>query len=181
MKKSELKTIIKEIILSEEIKKYYDANNKLLNIGDLVEVKYVTGRYGETSIVHGELTKIDQYSGITLDDEKYITGQFTYKDGKFIGTTKHDDYEHGHTTHIIKINSVNPKYKIVKKLMNITVFYVDYSNNKNRDKSYADEHKVIFETNATTKDAITQFEEFLHKNYPKCKSNNSIFKLCKKI
>ena len=57
---------------------YYDVNNNKINIGDFVEVKYTSGRYGQTKTVQGTITKIDQYNGITLDDELYLPGVFEY-------------------------------------------------------------------------------------------------------
>ena len=149
---------------------YYDVNDNIINVGDLVEVKYTTGGYGQTKTIQGTITRIDQYRGITLDDELYIAGAFEYdfKTRRNIGYTKNSDYEHGHTTYVKKItpDNLNPKYEIPKQIYTYTIRLIDYSNGKNRDKRYGKDHPIIFEIKDTQKKAREKFEKWMKENYP---------------
>ena len=106
-------------------KVYYDRNGKLLEAGDVVDVKYCIGRYGQTRMVRGILKSIDNFGGVAIylssctepfnvyfqgftaktlgpGDEHYIAIKFNRVDGKLIGYHEHHDFEHGHETWIEK-------------------------------------------------------------------------------
>lgn len=149
---------------------YYDVNDNIINVGDLVEVKYTIGSYGQTKTVQGTITKIDQYNGITLDDELYLAGIFEYNHNTktYTGYTKINGYEHGHETYIkkISIDELKPEYKIPKQMYTYTIRLVDYSNGKNKDKRYSYEHPIIFEITDTRKKAEEKFKKWMKENYP---------------
>ena len=102
--------------------RYRDKEGKPLHLGDVVEVKYTAGRYGQTNVYTGVLLSIDNYGGLHVADsyqlEAYKNGQIRYFDKvktKYItmewgaggvGFHEHHDYEHGHTTYVKIIRSV---------------------------------------------------------------------------
>ena len=154
--------------LNESIKKYYDVNGKIVKVGDLVEIQYCSGRYGQTTKVQGIITKMN--GGVTLDDELYLSNPFNYdhNSGNYIGYNKHDDYEHGHETYVKKITKkeLNPKFAIKKELYTYTVRLIDYSNGKNKDKQYFNQHPTVYEVVDTRKNAKEKFENWMKQNYP---------------
>lgn len=149
---------------------YYDINDNTISVGDLVEVKYTSGRYGQTKTVQGTITKIDQYNGITLDDELYLPGvfEYDYNSRRYIGYAKNTDYEHGHETYVKKIteDELNTNLTIKKQLYNYQVRLVDYSGGKNRDKRYSSDFPIIFQVLDTKNVAKEKFENWMKENYP---------------
>jgi hypothetical protein len=75
---------------------YLDRNGKPLKVGDKVEVRHTTGRYGQTRTVVGRLESIDQYHGVTISGHGYITLHWTVAGNTAKGYYEHQDFEHGH-------------------------------------------------------------------------------------
>lgn len=148
-------------------KVYYDKNMKLVKLGDLVEVKEVAGRYGQTKTYQGKITKMpDQFGSIELDGEYTVTSPFhlDHKTGKRIGYSKHDDYEHGHETYVKKITPAerNHKLDVPKRFRpTYTVRFVDYTGGKNKDKHYSSDHPQVAKLVGED-----EFNKWIKDNYP---------------
>jgi hypothetical protein len=97
---------------------YFDMNRKPLRLGDLVEVEYTTGRYGQTRKSRGVILGINIYGGITLADLDSIraweSGKLNFMDqikseyiamhwDSKVGHWEHVDFEHGHKNYVKKI------------------------------------------------------------------------------
>lgn len=155
---------------SNTYKQYFDANHELVKIGNLVEVKFTSGKYGQTTIKQGVLTKIDQYSGVTLDDELYIAGVFEYdfESKKLIGFKEHVDYEHGHTRYLKKIkkDDLRDFYKIKKQLFTYTIRLIDFTEGKNRDKRHSNNFPILLKIEDDRVNARKKFDDYLEENFP---------------
>ena len=150
------------------VKQYLDMNKKPVKVGDLVEVRVVTGRYGQTATYQGKVTKMPEYgksSDMELDGEYTVTSPFEYdfKTGNMIGYYRHDDYEHGHERWVKKITKLDPKLQAPRRYKpDYTVWLVDYTNGKNKDKSSYQDFPRIASVKGTA-----EFQEWLAKEYPK--------------
>ena len=94
-----------------------DKDGKAVNPGDVVEVKHCVGRYGQTETVRGTFVKATVYGVHLIFNKPYTrngrNGLYTYpaeeevqfaisqRDGVFYD--KHNDFEHGHETYMLKI------------------------------------------------------------------------------
>lgn len=145
-----------------------------LKLGDLVEVQVVTGRYGQTATYQGKITKMpNQYGTFEIDNEYDVSNVFAYdfKTGNMVGYEKHVDYEHGHERYVKKIDKgdYNPKMKPPMRYRpEYTVWLVDYTKGKNKDKSSYQDFPRIAEIKGTA-----EFEKWLAKEYPKAVKKTS--------
>jgi hypothetical protein len=95
-----------------------DMNGVEVEPGDLVEVKHCTGRYGQTQTVRGTFVKATCFGVYLTFDRPYTDyngryGSYTYEAGNEVQFAishkngvffhEHNDFEHGHTTHMKKL------------------------------------------------------------------------------
>lgn len=150
---------------------YYDMNMEPVEIGDLVEVKVTSGRYGQTKTYQGEITDFGESNvrQIKLDGEKWFSPfEYDHKTRKYVGRGENHTWDHAHTRYCKKIteDDLDPKLRVPKAYRpEYTVWYVDYTDGKNKDKSYYHEHPVV-----ASKMNEDQFDKWLQENYPNVKT-----------
>ncbi len=98
---------------------FLDMNERPIGVGDRVEVKFLSGRYGETRTLRGKIVALDTLGGMTITlegpgsftvyskfdckeygqgDDYYICNGFDFcsRLNARVGKTGNDDFEHGY-------------------------------------------------------------------------------------
>jgi predicted kinase len=118
---------------------YKDRYGKVVKVGDAIRIKVLTGRYGQTQMYEGVVTKLEK-GQVELDGGKPLTYTADYK---------HNDYEHGHHIYVEKINK-----KDIKENLRVPKKFVPTFSGTINGKKFA----------VSGRD---NFEKWLKKNYPK--------------
>jgi hypothetical protein len=77
-----------------------------VKIGDMVEAKVTSGRYGETKTHRGIITALpNRWHTIEIDGERVDVFQYNHALQKFVGAGENYTYDHGHKTYLKKITN----------------------------------------------------------------------------